>query len=537
MRGIAAGAATAVLAIATVTGCGGGTSSSGAGAPRFVADAGGIDHRYDGDFAFFVGGGVAAFDCDDDGRSDLYFAGGSEPAALYRNDSPVGGPFRFGALPSPITDLTAVTGAYPLDIDSDGHPDLVVLRHGQDQILRGLGDCRFERADAALGIVDADTWTVAFSAAWEGANELPTLAFGGYLAPDRQSCADGRLVRPAAAGVGYAAPIALAPSYCTLSMLFSDWSRSGRRDLRVTNDRQYYREGSDQLWRIVPGEAPRPYTEADGWRPLQLWGMGIASHDVTGDGRPEVFLTSQGDNKLQTLTGAGDRPAYEDIALERGVTAHRPFTGGDVLPSTAWHDEFADVNNDGVADLFVAKGNVEAEEGYATRDPNNLLIGRADGTFEEGAETAGIVSYERARGAAVVDLDLDGLLDLVVVNRAAPAELWRNVGRGNGDRPAPMGSWAAVRLQQPATNRDAIGAWLETRVGSRTTVQEVTVGGGHASGELGWIHLGLGDAERADVRVQWPDGETGPWMSVDAGTFARIERGASAVIPWTPERP
>ena len=110
-------------------------------------------------------------------------------------------------------------------------------------ILRGLGDCRFERADEALGIDDADTWTVAFSATWEGSNELPTLAFGGYLAPDRQSCADGRLLRPAAAGDGYAPAIALTPGYCTLSMLFSDWSRSGRRDLRMTNDRHYYRDG------------------------------------------------------------------------------------------------------------------------------------------------------------------------------------------------------------------------------------------------------------------------------------------------------
>ena len=46
------------------------------------------------------------------------------------------------------------------------------------------------------------------------------------------------------------------PGYCTLSILFSDWDGSGRRDLRVTNDRQYYREGSDQLWRVAPGEAP-----------------------------------------------------------------------------------------------------------------------------------------------------------------------------------------------------------------------------------------------------------------------------------------
>ena len=93
-----------------------------------------------------------------------------------------------------------------------------------------------------------------------------------------------------------------------------------------------------------------------------------------------------------------------------------------------------------------------------------------------------------------------------------------------GATPAPGGSWAAVRLRQPAPNVDAIGAWVETRVGDRSTVREVTVGGGHASGQLGWIHLGLGDAEAAEVRVTWPDGETGPWMTVDAGQFATIER-------------
>ena len=57
-----------------------------------------VDHVYDGEFEFFVGGGVAAFDCNDDGRAELYFAGGSEPAALYRNDSPAGGALRFAQL-------------------------------------------------------------------------------------------------------------------------------------------------------------------------------------------------------------------------------------------------------------------------------------------------------------------------------------------------------------------------------------------------------------------------------------------------------
>ena len=332
-------------------------------------------------------------------------------------------------------------------------------------MLRGLGDCRFEPANEQLGIDGGDAWTAAFSATWEGTNTLPTLAFGNYLVPDTTECDDSQLVRPAAAGDVYAAPEPLTPGYCTLSVLFSDWSRSGRRDLRVTNDRHYYLDGEDQMWRIEPGQPPRSYTEADGWQPLHLWGMGIASRDLTGDGYPEVFITSQGDNKLQTLADGPEHPTYEDVALARGVTAQRPAVGGDVLPSTAWHPEFEDVNNDGFVDLFVTKGNVEAQVDYASRDPSDLFLGRADGTFAQATEDAGIVSFERARGAAVVDLNLDGMLDLVVVNRREPVKVWRNVGRGDADRAVSTGHWLAVRLEQPAPNVDAVGAWLEVRAG------------------------------------------------------------------------
>jgi enediyne biosynthesis protein E4 len=514
-----------------------GGASAGAGAPRFVeeARAAGIDHAYDGEFEYFVGGGVAAFDCDDDGRSELYLAGGSEPAALYRNQSPIGGALRFERQVSPATDLTAVTGAYPLDIDSDRTMDLVVLRRGGNIVLRGLGDCRFEPANEQLGLDGGEAWTAAFSATWEGTSALPTLAFGNYLAPDGTTCDDSQLLRPTAGGDAYAPPVPLAPGYCTLSVLFSDWSRSGRRDLRVTNDRHYYLDGEDQMWRIDADQPPRSYSEAEGWRPLHIWGMGIASRDLTGDGYPEVFITSQGDNKLQTLTAGPEHPTYEDIALSRGVTAQRPAVGGDVLPSTAWHPEFEDVNNDGFVDLFVTKGNVEAQVDYASRDPSDLFLGRADGTFAQATEDAGIVSFDRARGAAVVDLNLDGMLDLVVVNRRQPVKVWRNVGRGDAERPAPTGRWLAVRLQQPGPNVDAVGAWLEVRADDRTTSREVTVGGGHASGEAGWLHTGLGDAEAAQVRVQWPDGETGPWMTVAADSFVTIERGAAEAVPWLPE--
>ncbi len=508
--------------------------------PRFVDEtaAAGIDHTYDGDFDFFVGGGVAAFDCDDDGRSELYFAGGSEPAALYRNESPTGGALRFERQPSPITDLTAVTGAYPLDIDSDGIVDLAVLRLGGNAILRGLGDCRFEVANDLWGIDGGEAWTTAFSATWEGSNTLPTLAFGSYLEPDSDPndirCGDSQFLRPSTSGGGFADALPLRPGYCTLSMLFSDWSRSGQRDLRLTNDRHYYTDGEEQLWRIAPGRTPSEYTLDEGWQPLQIWGMGIASRDVTGDGYPEVFITSQGDNKLQSLSDGPAMPTYRDMALRSGVTAQRPFTGGDVLPSTAWHPEFADVNNDGLVDLFISKGNVEAQPEYATNDPNNLFIGRADGTFVEGAEAAGILGFERSRGAALVDLNLDGMLDLVVVHRRDNVTLWRNVGTGDEEQAEPVGNWISVRLEQPAPNVDAVGAWLEVRVDGRTSLREVTVGGGHAGGQVGWLHAGLGDAERAEVRVQWPDGETGPWIKVEADQFVTVERGATEAKTWSP---
>ena len=518
-------------------------SAGGPPVPRFVeeAAAAGIEHRYDGEFTYFVGGGVAAFDCDDDGRRDLYFAGGSEPAALYRNASPVGGALRFEPIADAATDLVAVTGAYPLDLDGDGTTDLAVLRVGENVLLRGLGGCRFERANEAWGFDGRDAWTAAFSATWEGDAALPTLAFGNYLLLDEAgeplpdyACDDNDLFRPDARGGAYGEPIALSPGWCALSVLFSDWDRSGRRDLRISNDRHYYRGGEEQLWRMDPDAEPRLWTHEDGWQTLRIFGMGIASTDLTGDGYPEVFLTSQADNRLQTLADGPTQPRYEDMALEADVTAHRPYIGDTTMPSTAWHAEFADANNDGYIDLFVAKGNVEAQEGYAMRDPSNLLIGQPDGTFVEGAMDAGIVSFARARGAALVDLNLDGLLDLVVVNRRENVSLWRSIGAGSDGDPAPMGSWIAIRLDNDGLNRDGIGAWVEVRVGNRLLTREVTVGGGHAGGQLGWIHVGIGDAERAEVVVRWPDGDaTGP-VTVEANRFVTIVRGASAPDYWTP---
>ena len=251
-----------------------GTHGAGAAdpqAPYFVdvAAAAGMSHAYTGDWTHYVGGGVAAFDCDLDGDPDLFFAGGASPSTLYRNDS-APGTLRFSAVVGSALVETGVTGAYPLDIDGDGTMDLAVLRLGANRLYRGLGECRFADAGEAWGVPGGDAWTTAFSAVWEGDNRLPTLAFGNYVDRDlwaamhtpfgdsgtgaapTPACPDNVLFRPADVDAAtYAPAIGLSPGHCPLSMLFSDWSRAGRPDLRVSNDRFYHEDtGEEQLWRL-----------------------------------------------------------------------------------------------------------------------------------------------------------------------------------------------------------------------------------------------------------------------------------------------
>src|SRR2546430_12099107 len=80
-----------------------GAPAAALGAPRFVDEtaAAGVDHIYSGGFEFAVGGGVALLDSNGDGKPQLYLAGGSQSAALYRKDSPVGGAPRVPPLRHP----------------------------------------------------------------------------------------------------------------------------------------------------------------------------------------------------------------------------------------------------------------------------------------------------------------------------------------------------------------------------------------------------------------------------------------------------
>jgi len=488
--------------------------------PTFESRIGDISHQYVGGWEHFVGGGVAAFDCNNDQMAELFVAGGENPTKLLSNTtSGQGADVSFADITPDHLKITAVTGAYPIDIDSDGNTDLVVLRAGENQILRGLGECSFEEF-TSLELAPEDKWTTAFSATWEGDNKLPTFAFGNYV--DRtdedgpfEACDSNTLYRPIDGS--YAEPTILEPGYCALSVLFSDWGRKGKQDLRISNDRHYYvKNGHEQLWAL--NDTPALYTEEQGWIKHQLWGMGIASRDIDGDGLPEVYLTSMGDQKLQKIEADGEKPTYRNAEYAKGITTHRPYKGDDGRPSTGWHVAFGDIQNDGLNDLFVAKGNVDQMIGAAMADPNSLLIQQVDGSFKEFGGVAGVGSDARSRGAALVDLNMDGLLDLVVVNRRADLEIYENT--------TPVSyNWASLVVKQTSANTNAVGAWIEIRLGEKVVAREITVGGGHASGTLAPQHFGgLNESKLFDVRVIWPDGRVSDWTTLSGNKTWTLTR-------------
>ena len=416
------------------------------------------EHVYAGGWEHFVGGGIAVFDCNGDALPDVFAAGGENPAKLIVNGG--GFLFRSGEIP----DLRGVTGAYPVDFDADGFSDLFVMRVGPNTLLRGGPDCTFSQT-SGLGLEGGDRWSTAW---WENSDDQPTFAVGNYVDrfdPDGPfgACDTNEILRPS--NEGYVSE-PLDPGFCPLSILAAKDARS-RLTLRMSNDRHYYVSGGhEQMWDI---RDRRFLDETDGWANVALWGMGIASRDLNADGLDDVMLTSMGDQLLQFATAGG---GYVAADYSVGTYSQRPHIGDDGRPSTGWHAEFGDMNNDGRADLFIAKGNVDQMPGMAMRDPNNLLMQANDGTFDEVAATAGIATTDRSRGAALVDFDQDGRLDLIVSNRRAPLELYRNTT-------PQVGNWVTVSLQQDGGNRDAIGAMITVRSGARTALRKIAQQKGH----------------------------------------------------------
>jgi hypothetical protein len=164
---------------------------------------------------------------------------------------------------------------------------------------------------------------------------------------------------------------------------------------------------------------------------------------------------------------------------------------------------------------------------FAALDPSNLLLQQSDGRFFEAGHLSSLASFKRGRGGMVVDLNGDGLLDVLQVNRWDKAQIWRQLPTEatKGNR------WLQLKLAQNMSNRDAVGAWVEVKIGEKIIRQELTVGGGHASGHLGWMHFGLGTVQDVQVRVQWPQAGWSEWMPVKADNFYTVN--PKGIAKWS----
>jgi hypothetical protein len=156
---------------------------------------------------------------------------------------------------------------------------------------------------------------------------------------------------------------------------------------------------------------------------------------------------------------------------------------------------------------------------------NELLRNRGDGLFEEVAARHGVDSQRDGRGVAVVDLDRDGRLDMVVANAGSSPHLFRNVG-------GPAGNWVAFELVGRGANPEAIGAQLRLTAGSRTQLRFVDGGNGFASQSSRQVYFGLGAATAIErLEVRWPSGSREVFVALPAGRLHRLSEGGGSGAP------
>ena len=184
----------------------------------------------------------------------------------------------------------------------------------------------------------------------------------------------------------------------------------------------------------------------------------------------------------------------------------------------------ADFDNDGDLDLYQANGRIDHSPEFEGNDPfaePNVLYERVEQEYEvvepEGG-TLGVLVHT-SRAVAMGDVDDDGGIDLVVVNRDAPAYLLMN-------RVAGSGNWVRFRILNSA-GRDAIGATVWATVAGTRQRRSVQTATSYLASHDPRVHFGLGQDPRiGDVRVRWPTGELEGFGDVAAGTVAALQFGA-----------
>lgn len=500
-----------------------------------------------------MGGGVAIFDFDNDGRMDLFFTNGaalkdsmakdavadkSEPKywnRLYRQKTD--GTFTDATERAGLKGYGYSMGVAAADYDNDGFVDLFVSGYKVDHLYRNNGDGTFTDVTKKLPY-DQNGWST--SAGWfdydrDGRLDLfvvrymdwdfesgsmfcggPTTALRAYCHPDNFKGAANLLLHQRADGsfedVSKSSGIVDA-SGKGLGVAFADFDNDGWTDVFVANDsvrQSLYRNKGNGTFEDIAVMSGAAYDE-DG---RTFAGMGVDCADYDNDGYMDVFITTLSNEKYALYRNNGD--------LSFTYATNTSGVGQITLLYSGWGARFVDVDNDGLRDLFVAQSHVldtiEKSTTYLKYKQVPLLMRNTGKGFANITATAGPAFNApiAARGAAFGDLNNDGHLDAVIaVLDEAPLVL-RNMGTPN--------HWLGISLAGSKSNRSAVGARvIVTSVSGQKQIFDASSGGSYLSSNDPRIVAGLGNARGVrSVEVRWPSGRVQTLANPQIDRYHRI---------------
>jgi hypothetical protein len=495
----------------------------------------------------FTSGGaaVAVGDYDNDGYEDLFVTDsdtGRSNHLLHNN-----GDMTF-------TDVTTQSGlgkgndgsaivsdALWFDYDNDGRLDLLVARFGTPLLYHNEGHGKFRDVTAQSGL-DKFANTIAVVAFDFDNDGYLDLLFGNYFQPvnllalkdphvlpnDLDQATNGggvTLWRNQGNGtfVDVTEKAGLAQHHgWTLDVGHADFNNDGWQDIYLADD-----YGTDRLFLNQRNGTFRDVTEeAIGIDTKK--GMNVDVADYDRDGWLDIYVTNITDeymhecNMLWHNNGvdAAGKLTFTDVSRETGTCS----------TLWGWGAKFADFDNDGWPDLFVADGLRSAgaqnyipvllemiitphvdfsdinswpdigDMSWSGHQRKKLFRNLGDSAFKEIAAEAGVDNDLDGRGVAIADFDNDGRLDIYETNANQPSLLYHNCTAG-------AGHWIELKLVGTRSNRDAIGARVTAKVGAAMLLREVNGGNGYASQSSTRVHIGLGAATRIDeLTVRWPSG-------------------------------
>jgi hypothetical protein len=252
-------------------------------------------------------------------------------------------------------------------------------------------------------------------------------------------------------------------------------------------------------------------------------GMGVDAADINGDGLQDLFVANV-DQEMFSLYENQGKEYFRDAAGPHGIaTATRLLSG--------WGLKFFDYDNDGFVDLFLANGHPDDmidQYSHQVKYKEPLLLFRHDGKKLTDVSAQAGPAFHRmfpARGLAVGDYDNDGRVDVLVGNNGdAPLLLKNRAGSGN--------HWLGLALQGTGCNRDAVGATVTWSVNGPKKSRYRSNGGSYLSSHDMREVIGLGAATKVDwLEIKWPlpSGRVERFTDVPIDRYVRIVEGKGKI--------